>query len=119
MEMNVLTLSIKQNFFDEIIEGSKTFERREIRPTNEEKYCEFSKNGEDLIGPKAYTHLKLVTGQFKGKRPYIIVEVAKAEIIFWKDEETGELITFEYEGETHVQASVEYTLGKVVEKFIN
>ena len=102
--MNVLTLSVKQNFFDEIIDGTKTFERREIRPSNELKYCDFDEDG-NLIGAKDYTHLKLVTGQFKGKRPYAIVEVAKSEIIFWTDEETGEPITFECDGETHVQAS--------------
>lgn len=118
MEMNVLTLSIKQNFFDEIIEGLKTFERREIRPQNSSKYCDFEQDG-TLKGAKKYTHLKLVTGPYKEKRPYIIVEVKKAEIILWTDEETGEYIEYEYNGEKYIQASVEYSLGEIIEKFIS
>lgn len=36
--MNILTLSIKQKYFDEILAGKKTHEYREIRPTNAKKY---------------------------------------------------------------------------------
>ena len=36
--MNVLTLSIKQKFFDEILAGNKTQEFREIRPNTSQKY---------------------------------------------------------------------------------
>ena len=32
--MNILTLSVKQIYFDEILAGKKTHEYREIRPTN-------------------------------------------------------------------------------------
>lgn len=35
--MNILTLSIKQKYFDEILAGTKTHENREIRPTNAKK----------------------------------------------------------------------------------
>ena len=33
--MNILTLSIKQKYFDEILAGKKTHEYREIRPTTQ------------------------------------------------------------------------------------
>lgn len=37
--MNILTLIIKQKFFDEILSGKKTQEFREIRPNTQSKYC--------------------------------------------------------------------------------
>lgn len=46
--MNVLTLSIKQKYFDEILAGKKTHEYREIRPTNAKKYITY------LCGGKEY-----------------------------------------------------------------
>ena len=39
--MNILTLSIKQKYFDEILAGKKTHEYREIRPTNAKKYITY------------------------------------------------------------------------------
>ena len=35
--MNILTLSIRQIYFDEILAGTKTHEYREIRATNAKK----------------------------------------------------------------------------------
>ena len=46
--MNILTLSIKQIYFDEILAGKKTHEYREIRPTNAKKYITY------LCGGKEY-----------------------------------------------------------------
>ena len=46
--MNILTLSIKQKYFDEILAGKKTHEYREIRPTNAKKYITY------LCGGKEY-----------------------------------------------------------------
>ena len=43
--MNILTLSIKQKYFDEILAGKKTHEYREIRPTNAKKYITYSSFG--------------------------------------------------------------------------
>lgn len=43
--MNILTLSIKQKYFDEILAGKKTHEYREIRPTNAKKYITYRQYG--------------------------------------------------------------------------
>ena len=45
--MNILTLSIKQKFFDEILSGKKDFERREIKPSNVENYVSFIVDGKE------------------------------------------------------------------------
>lgn len=45
--MNVLTLSIRQKYFDEILTGKKTQEFREIRPSNSSKYIRYVLNGKE------------------------------------------------------------------------
>lgn len=128
--MKILTLSIKQKYFDEILTGKKTHEYREIRPTNAKKYItylcggkeykvdeELPEEGEVELKPIQYDAIKLLTGEYKGKRPYIIVEVKAAEAVILTDE-NGEDITYEYQGEEYLAAQIDYTLGKVLEKHI-
>ena len=125
--MNVLTLSIKQKYFDEILAGKKTHEYREIRPTNAKKYItylcggkeykadeELPEEGEVELKPIQYDAIKLLTGEYKGKRPYIIVGVKAVEAVILTDE-NGEDITYEYQGEEYLAAQIDYTLGKVLE----
>ena len=101
--MNVLTLSIKQKYFDEILAGKKTHEYREIRPTNAKKYItylcggkeykadeELPEEGEIELKPIKYDAIKLLTGEYKGKRTYMNIEVKKQEEVikrknFWKN----------------------------------
>ena len=111
--MTVLTLSIKQKFFDQILSGEKTQEFREIRPKSEDRYCEFSADRQTLIGPKKYDQIKFVTGQFKGTRPFAIVEVAGAEIVVLVDEH-DEPIVYTEDGVECVACEVVYTLGQVL-----
>ena len=99
--MNILTLSIKQKYFDEILACKKTHEYREIRPTNAK-----------------YDAIKLLTGAYTGKRPYIIVEVKNAEAVILTDE-NGNDIVYEYQGEEYLAAQMDYTLGKILEKHID
>lgn len=128
--MKILTLSIKQKYFDEILAGKKTHEYREIRPTNAKKYItylcggkeykadeELPEEGEVELKPIQYDAIKLLTGEYKGKRPYIIVEVKSAEAVILTDE-NGKDITYEYQGEEYLAAQIDYTLGKVLEKHI-
>lgn len=128
--MNILTLSIKQKFFDEILAGIKTHEYREIRPTNAKKYItylcggkeykadeELPEEGEIELKPIKYDAIKLLTGAYSGKRPYIIIEVKKAEAIILTDD-NGEDIIYEYKGEEYLAAQMDYTLGKVLESHI-
>lgn len=128
--MKILTLSIKQKFFDEILAGKKTHEYREIRPTNAKKYITYLCNGKEYpadaelpeegdidLKPIKYDALKLLTGEYKGKRPFIIVEVRNAEVSILTDE-NGEDIVYTYKGEEYLAAQIDYTLGKVLEKHI-
>ena len=109
--MNILTLSIKQIYFDEILAGKKTHEYREIRPTNAKKYItylcggkeykadeELPEEGEIELKPIKYDAIKFLTGEYKGKRPYAIVEVKGAEASILTDED-GNDIVYEHQGE--------------------
>lgn len=130
--MKVLTLSIKQQYFDEILTGTKTHEYREIRPNNAKRYFGYQHNGKlydnaddvpeddmsvDLV-PVHYDAIKLLTGAYNGKRPYIIVEVKNAEVVILTDE-NGDDITYEYKGEEYLAAQMDYTLGNIIEKHLN
>lgn len=129
--MNVLTLSIKQKYFDEILAGKKTHEYREIRPTNAKKYITYFCNGKEYqvdeelpeegdieLRPIKYDAIKLLTGEYKGKRPYIIIEAKSAEVSILTDDE-GNDIVYEHQGEEYLAAQIDYTLGKILEKHID
>lgn len=120
--MKVLTLSIKQKFFDEIIKGAKTQEFREIRPNSQSKYCDLDEDGfckevDGILQPRKYDAIKFLTGEYKGKRPFAIVEVKEANIELFVDED-GNFIEYEYQGEMYTAAQVVYNLGKVIEKSV-
>ena len=128
--MNILTLSIKQKFFDEILSGKKDFERREIKPSNVENYVSFIVDGKEyereedipdgdsvvMVKAKSYDKLKLVTGEYKGKRPYLIVEVKDARVEFLFDE-NGDFITGTEKGKEYAIAHIVFELGNIVEIF--
>ena len=110
---------------------TKKHECREIRPTNAKKYItymcggkeyqvdeELPEEGEVELKPIKYDAIKLLTGEYKGKRPYIIIEVKNAEAVILTDE-NGDDIVYEYQGEEYLAAQMDYTLGKVLEKHID
>ena len=125
--MKILTLSIKQKYFDQILEGTKKNEIREIRPKNFKKYARYVFNGveseEDIWGedddvaivPVKYDAIKLLTGEYKGTRPWLLVEVAGADI-FIETDEKGEDIVYEEDGKEYVAAGIEYKLGKILDR---
>jgi hypothetical protein len=129
--MNVLTLSIKQKYFDEILAGTKKVETREVRPKNFAKYARFlaadkeykdinevpEDISEDDIGvvPVKYDALKLLTGEYKGKRPYVVVEIAESEVYFLTDKDGQDIILEDEEGE-YIATNIEYKLGRIIEK---
>ncbi len=111
--MEILTLSIKQKFFDQIKSGEKTHEYREIRPSNSAKYCTFKEDGE-VLGVRKYDAIKFVTGQYKGTRPSMMVEVLNAEIFLLTDE-NDQQITYKVNDIEYFAAEVDFTLGKIIE----
>lgn len=128
-DMKVLTLSIKQKFFDEIVAGTKKNEYREIRPKSAKKYIEYVDDKgvvykadaaipdevEIEAVPIKYDALKLLTGEYSGKRPYIIIEVKGAEVEVAEDEDGNEIV-YEYNGEPYVVARMNYQLGDILER---
>lgn len=129
--MDILTLSIKQKYFDDILEGKKTHECREIRPTNAKKYItyrcdgkeykadeELPEEGEIELTPIKYDAIKFLTGEYKGKRPYILVEVKNEEVSILTDDEDND-ITYTYQNEEYLAAQIDYTLGNILEKHID
>ncbi len=116
-----LTLSIKQEFFDKILAGTKTIETREIRPNNTSKYCEVDEEGfvvEDDNGvvPLKYDTITFLTGAYVGKRPKAVVKVKSAKVLLLEDEETHELIILKDDkGEDYFAAVIEFKLGEIIE----
>lgn len=115
-----LTLSIKQNYFDDIKAGTKTFEEREIRPNNVKRYCELDAEGYVLENEKGepkvivYDTITFLTGAYKGTRPKMIVKVNSASVIIMTDED-GNDITYEYNGETYLASIIRYELGEIID----
>ena len=128
--MKVLKLDIRQKPFDDILSGKKDFERREIKPSNVKDYVLFVVDGKEyeneedvpdsdtevMVKAKAYDQLKLVTGKYEGKRPYIIVEVKDARVEFLFDE-NGDFITGTEKGKEYAIAHIVFELGNIVETF--
>ncbi len=125
--MEVLTLSIKQEFFDEILSGVKKSEFRELRPSTFNKhiesiYLEDEEDEEDEnsfvhYNARPYDYITFYTGAYKGKRKGIKVEALSAT--FHMDEtEDGKNVTIDDEDGEPIMASgvIEYHLGKVIEK---
>ncbi len=126
--MKTLTLSIKQKYFDEILSGKKTKETREIRPNNAKKYIRYVCDGKEYdadaelpeegdidIKPVEYDAIKLLTGAYSGKRPYIVIECKGANVYLLTDENGNDII-YEYQGKEYIAAQIEYDLGKIIEK---
>lgn len=129
--MNVLALTIKQEPFNEILSGEKKEEFRELRPTmycsrflvyrgDDNKVYKMASQVPDGIDCKpeivTYDAIKFITGEQKGKRPYMIVEVQDAQIEVITDEK-DEVITYEQDGMTYALAQMVYSLGDIIEKF--
>jgi type I restriction enzyme R subunit len=129
-DMKILTLSIKQIYFDQILAGEKKQEFRDIKPTNAKQYIRYEWNAKQYINedeippevsadeieliPVKYDAIKFLTGAYKGTRPYAIVEVKDAYIEIFEDEE-GNDIVYEYNGEEYIASQIVYNLGVIME----
>lgn len=125
--MKVLTLIIKQKFFDEILAGKKAQEFREIRPTTAKKYINYVCNGKEYndpddlpdncdadIVPIHYDAIRFFVG-YHADRDSALVEVKGAVVEFFVDEE-GNDIVYKHKGEEYIAAQMVYDLGAVIEK---
>lgn len=132
-KMNILTLNLKQVYFDQILSGEKTQEFRDLTPTTWAKYMElvdeqgnvykdWEQVPQDVDASKVgcfareYDAIKFLTGAYNVKpRPYMIVEVLGGEVFGHVDDD-DEPIWIEYDGEKYQEAHIVYNLGKILEK---
>ena len=117
--MEILTLIIKDNFFDQILDGTKKEEFREIRPNSQSKYCELDEEGyckeqDGILLPRKYDAIRFLAGKYEKGRREAIVAVSSSDIELFVDE-NGEYIEYEHAGEVYVAAQVKYGLGKIME----
>lgn len=119
--MEILSLIIKQKFFDMIIAGKKIQEFREIRPNTQKRYCQLDDEGycievDGELQPRHYDAIRFYVGYNKD-RANALVEVKNAKIELFEDENHN-LIEYTHQGETYLAAQVVYDLGKVIEKHV-
>ncbi len=127
--MKTLTLSIKQIYFNQILDGIKTIESRDVKPSGDSKYVYYtdlkSKRefktwreipadvGDIEINPVSYDAIKLYTGAYKGKRPSLTVEVLGAEVFFLVNEKNEQLY-IEEDGIEFPAIMIDYRLGAIL-----
>lgn len=126
--MEILTLIIKQQYFNEILSGDKKKETREIRPNTQKKYVHFYDTAtgatlqpEDInedsqnVGaqPRHYDAIRFCVG-YAADRPTALVKVEDAKIntVHYED---GEPMTYEEKGKKYVAAQIVYDLGDIIE----
>jgi hypothetical protein len=110
--MNILTLSIKQAYFDQIRAGTKKKEIREVRPSTEKRYVVLNEAREitDII---KYDAIKFLTGAYAGTRPSMLVEVKEAHLEEVHDE-NDQPIMYEENGQQNMMIDIVYRLGKIL-----
>lgn len=117
--MNILTLIIKQKYFDAILAGRKVQEFREVRPTTIKKLLQLDEEGFEIVDehnnsqPIQYDAIRFYVGYAKD-RDTALVEVESAYCEIFLDDE-GNPISYEYGGQYWEAQQVVYNLGKILE----
>ena len=118
-DLKVLTLIIKQKYFDAILSGRKVQEFREIRPTNEKKYVLLDEKGYAILDenqnciPVKYDAIRFFVGYQKDRDTALVeVQSAYTEILV---DDNDKPIVYDYEGEDYWAERVVYNLGKILE----
>ena len=118
--MKKLTLQIDKKCFNAILKGEQKVEHRYVYPSNAKKYVieteKANENGDvDVhVTPVHYDALYLINGRRKDA-PRLLVEIKDAEFVVLTDEETGEDLFFEENGEEYYVCQVWYHLGQILE----
>lgn len=116
--METITLNIQQKRLDSILSSDEKLDIREIRPKTDGKYLNLDSEGyavQDENGdfmPKKYDAIQY---NIDGKLADYLVKIEDivCQIL---DDENGETITYEYEGEVHTSCQIVYLLGDIIEK---
>src|SRR5690606_39252119 len=111
--MKSLQLIIKKNYLEDILDGSKKEETREIRPNTASKYCDLDKDG-NFKQLKKFDSL-ILHGGYNKNRPTVEVEVL-GEVLEVLQDPDGKDIVYEHEGEEYLACNVVYELGKILNK---
>lgn len=121
--MKILTLIIKQQYFDQIISGEKKQEFREVKPSTEKRLVQLDDEGIELTDengnsyPVEYDAIRFYVGYNKN-RDSALVKVDSAYTEIFVDED-GEIIDYEYNGDYYIAQQVVYNLGEILEKDIH
>lgn len=142
--MKILNLIIKQEYFDQILAGTKTEEYRDVKPTTFKKYLRYVCCGEEFkdlddipdkepytselekegfdVCPIEYDALRLYVGYNKD-RDSMLVEVKDIILDYFLDE-NGNPEEYTYkdkkgEETTYLASQMIYVLGKILEKDIH
>ena len=111
--MEVLRMTTKPQTLEAIRLGELKEYAREIRPNTQAKYCELDEEGyvKDIDGVLQPRHYDII--QFQCGHNAYACKVMEAQIELFEDE-NGELITYEENGEEYSAAQVVYLLGERV-----
>jgi hypothetical protein len=127
--MKILSLIIKQAYFDAILRGEKTQEFREVKPTTIKKLLQLDEEGFEVIDehgnsqPIQYDAIRFYVGYNKD-RDSALVEVKDAHSEIFVDDndeifETEKINPKTGKVEYWVAQQVVYDLGKVLETDIH
>lgn len=117
--MKILTLIIKQSYFDLILSGEKTQEFRDLRPKSIKRYCQVDEGGleivkDGIILTREYDAIRFYVSYNKN-RATALVEVKGSEVELFVDE-NDEFIECEENGEKYLMAQIAYDLGEILEQ---
>lgn len=114
--MKILTLQITRENLDKILDGSKPEEYREITPKNAKKYIVVKNQGEENESVELikYDAIQFLNGM-KTNRPRVLIEIKTTEMEILEDEDGNEIV-FEENGEEYILAQMIYGVGKVLER---
>ena len=110
--MKILTLIIKQIYFNEIIKGVKKQEFRELRPKSEKKYIVYNDKGEfDAI---EYDAIRFYVG-YEKNRDNALVKITTATFQDLLDEDGNLIELTDEKGIEYDAMNIVYGLGEVIE----
>lgn len=111
--MEILRLTTKTDTLEAIRRGDVKEYAREIRPNTQKKYCDLDEDGyvrdvDGVLQPRYYDVV-----QFSAKHETYTCKIEDAWIELFEDE-NGELIQYEENGEDYIAAQVVYKLGEKI-----